>query len=97
MGSNGYVGVSWGAMDIYTRNGQLSGTGYDSRFVGWLRSHISPSFRRSCGDSDTAKALANQNGPGQVNKLTQFVIEKRVRIGMYGPSIGIQPSLQFTP
>ena len=41
MGSNGYVGVSWGAMDIYTRNGQLSGTGYDSRFVGWLRSHIS--------------------------------------------------------
>ena len=39
MGSNGYVGVSWGATDIYTRNGQLSGTGYDSRFVGWLRSH----------------------------------------------------------
>ena len=48
MGSNGYVGVSWGATDIYTRNGQLSGTGYDSRFVGWLRSHRtqggSPSF-----------------------------------------------------
>ena len=40
MGSNGYVGVSWGATDIYTRNGQLSGTGYDSRFVGWLRSHM---------------------------------------------------------
>ena len=39
MDSNGYVGVSWGATDIYTRNGQLSGTGYDSRFVGWLRSH----------------------------------------------------------
>ena len=34
MGSNGYVGVSWGATDIYTRNGQLSGNGYDSRFVG---------------------------------------------------------------
>ncbi len=34
MDSNGYVGVSWGATDIYTRNGQLSGTGYDSRFVG---------------------------------------------------------------
>ena len=27
MDSNGYVGVSWGATDIYTRNGQLSGTG----------------------------------------------------------------------
>ena len=46
MGSNGYVGVSWGATDIYTRNGQLSGTGYDSRFVGWLRSH------RSAGSGD---------------------------------------------
>ena len=38
IGSNGYAGVSWGATDIYTRNGQLSGTGYgiwyDSRFVG---------------------------------------------------------------
>ena len=36
MDSSGYVGVSWGATDIYTRNGQLSGTGtgYDSRFVG---------------------------------------------------------------
>ena len=38
-----------------------------------------------------------KNGPGQVNKLTQFAIEKRVRIGMYGPSIGIQTALQFTP
>ena len=39
MGSNGYVGVSWGATDIYTRNGQPSGTGYGSRFVGQLRPH----------------------------------------------------------
>ena len=55
MGSNGYVGVSWGATDIYTRNGQLSGTGYDSRFVGWLRSHTR-------GKSSLASAVLARSG-----------------------------------